>query len=187
MRFIAKYGNYAVQVQPLVAEWYATGGSKTVQRELVARFAPGSLRPPERELAIHSWVFNGSYQMEDEVTTFPPDYRIGVFDSVQAQQAEQWTDDEREKVELELTRLATEFPSEMLAIPRTMLAPPWPNYDGFEGSQAQLMRKLVDDGHNLEEVLAYECEMQNRPEVIDALEELISTAAKIPLEEEVLG
>ena len=190
MRFLSKYGRFAVQIQNKIEENYATGMSRTLQEGIYARFEPGLMRPMERELALAHWSFNGFYQEADEVTIVPPDYRIGVFDSDQAQSDNQWSDETRLRVETELSRLAGLY-DDMLIVPRTTLPAPWPNYDSFEGTLAALMRKLVDDGYDLNQVLLYEEESQKRPEVITALEELISNPtgepSEIPLEEEVLG
>jgi hypothetical protein len=49
-----------------------------------------------------------------------------------------------------------------------------------------LVAKLIEDGHSLEAVLTYERAMQNRAEVVAALEEAIATP-ELQLEEEVVG
>lgn len=191
MRFLAKYGRFAVQIQHKIEENYATGTSRTLQEGIYARFEPGLMRPMERELALAHWSFNGFYQEADEVTIVPPDYRIGVFDSEIAQRDNQWSDEIRTKVEAALIDHSVHY-DEIIIVPRTSVPAPWPNYDSFEGTLAALTRRLVDDGFDLETVLLYEQESQNRPEVITALEELISNPdgdepSEIPLEEEVVG
>lgn len=189
MRVIARYGRYAVQVRPRVTEAYATGASRVIQRDLVASFHEGGLSPEERALAKSSWSFNGFYQEQDEVTQVEPDYRIGVFDSIQAQNDAQWTDEERQSVEQELVRLAIDYPNTLLIIADERIAPPWPNYDAFTGSLNALCKKVMEDGYPLEAVLAYEEENQDRAEVVVALKQLIADAAESPLEqvEEIVG
>jgi hypothetical protein len=186
MRFIARFGRYAVQIRPVVSEHYATGQSRVLQTALVARFREGLLLPAERELAVKSWTFNGFYQEQDEVTQVPPDYRIGLFDSRSAQTEHAWSDEERKAVEDELERLAIVNPSELLAVAEDRPGAPWPNYDVYEGSLANLCTKIVEDGYDLEAVLAYEESAQDRPEIVAALNQLIAERGAVEMEE-VLG
>jgi hypothetical protein len=173
MRFIARYGRYAVQVRPHIQEHYATGQSRTIQSALVARFHEGLLLPAERELALTHWTFNGFYQEQDEVTQVAPDYRIGLFDSRAAQIEQGWTDEDRKTVEEELERLALANPSELLLVVGIRAEAPWPNYDVYDGSINDLCTKVIEDGYDLDEVLAYEESAQDRPEIIAALKQLI--------------
>src|SRR5215813_12951336 len=105
MRFISRFGRYGVAIRPQIQEAYATGIVKIIQTPLDAMFHEGGLLPNEREMALAHWTFNGSYQELNEVTTVAPDYRIGVFDSIEAQMDRQWTNEERKQVEAELTSL----------------------------------------------------------------------------------
>ena len=183
-RFISRFGRYGVQIRPQVQEAYATGMIKVIQTPLHALFHEGGLLPNERELAIAHWSFNGAYQELDEVTVVQPDYRIGVFDSLQAQLDHQWTNDERKKVEKELTSLAERFTYDLMFVPETRLLPPWPRYDDFDGSIDKLITKISEDGYVLADVLAYERTNQARDNVIDALEQLLEDEAQV---EEVVG
>lgn len=173
MRFVSRYGRFGVQITPERMEALGTGGVRILQEPVYAMFAPGGLEPIERELALNRWAFNGLYQEQDEVTMVPPDYRIGVFDSMQAQLDNSWPDEVRETVEETLTDLAERF-EDIIAIPRTFIPPPWPRYDDFAGSVGELMSRLVDDGHDLEAVLTYERASQNRPAIVASLEGLIA-------------
>lgn len=184
MRFVSRYGEFGVQIRPQFVEAYATGGVQVTQQGVYAMFHVIGTRPEEVDLAKERWhgTFNGFYQQEDEVTILPPDYRLGSFDSEQAQLDNGWSDEIRDEVERTLIELSERF-NEILVVPATLLPPPWPNYDNFEGTLAALMRKVVDDGYELENVLGYERAMQNRPDVVVALEELIATTDEIPMEE----
>lgn len=189
MRFISKYGMFGVQVRPMIEESYASGGTRTIQEPLYAMFKPYRLLPGEYEFALANWSsWNGSLQMADEVTTVPPEYRIGAFDSLEAQRDLSWTDETRIEVEQTLLRNA-EATDNMLVIPTTLVSPPWPRYDDYLGDVETLMRRLVEDGHDLSEVLAYERANQNRAEIVDALESLLDDPeALIEYQpEEVLG
>lgn len=186
MRFISKYGRFGVQVRPLVQEAYATGLIKVVQDPVYAMFEPNKLTPIEREMAVTHWMFNGFYQEQDEVTIVPPDYRIGLFDSAEARVTHGWTEEtEREVVET-LLDLSERF-NDILPV-RSMIAPPWPRYDEFRGTPLALVRRLVDDGHDLDAVLTYEKEHQNRPKIVEEIGKAIESGViALEVEEEVLG
>jgi len=184
MRFISRFGRYGIAIRPQIQEAYATGIVKIIQTPLDAMFHEGGLLPNEREMALAHWTFNGSYQELNEVTTVAPDYRIGVFDSIEAQMDRQWTNEERKQVEAELTSLAERFPNDLMLVPETVLAPPWPRYDSFDGSLDKLIAKITEDGYHLADVLAYERTNQARENVIDALEQMIEDEAAV---EEVVG
>lgn len=175
MRFIAKYGRWAIQLREMIVENYATGTSRVLQEPLNCAFEPVGLRPHERELAIAQWRFNGSYQELDEVTTVPPDYRIGVYDTEAQQEQKGWDDETRIWVEEQLMNHADRY-DDIITVPRTSLKPPWPAYDVYPGTPAELVHKLYVDGHRVEEVLAYEREMQNRAEIVEALEGALAPA-----------
>ena len=173
MRFASKFGRFGVQIRPMIQEAYATGMAKVVQEPVYAMFEPWDLRPHERELCMARWSFNGFYQQEDEVTVLPPDMRIGVYDSVADAQVKGWSDELRLEVERVLIANAS-ITDNVIVLPLTSVAPPWPRYDDFDGTTEALLAKLIEDGHDLTLTLAYERESQNRPEVIVTLAELIA-------------
>jgi hypothetical protein len=173
MRFASKFGRFGVQIRPMVQEAYATGMAKVIQEPVYAMFEPWDLLPHERELCIARWSFNGFYQQEDEVTVLPPDMRIGVYDSVRDAQLKGWPDEIRLEVERVLIANAS-ITDNVLVLPVSVYAPPWPRYDDFDGTNEALLAKLIEDGHNLVDTLAYERSAQNRPDVVSTLEELIA-------------
>ena len=71
-----------------------------------------------------------------------------------------------------------------MLVPETVIPPPWPRYDSFEGSLDKLIAKITDDGYAISDVLAYERTNQNRENVVDALEQMIEDETVV---EEVLG
>ncbi|HSV08524.1 MAG TPA: hypothetical protein VLI07_18555 [Candidatus Binatus sp.] len=186
MRFISPWGEYALQCRPQVMVALGAGLAEERQAPLYARFKPGGLLPHERELAFHQWSWNGQAQEADEATPYPPDYRIGVFDSEQAKVASNWTDEEHDFVVEKLRKRATET-NDLLEVPATLKAPPWPRYDEYRGTPAALVRKLVDEGYNLDDVLEYELQGQNRDKVVGAITAAISGDVFEEREEEVVG
>jgi len=188
MRVLARYGRYSQQVRPQVSEAYANGVVKITQTPLLAEFREGLMTPEERALCKQSWTFNGFYQEQDEVTPVEPDYRLGMFDSIAAQAANGWSDDERRTVEEALIQTALREPNSIIVVAEAKLPPPWPTYDVFAGSVNELCSKIIEDGFPLEGVLAYEQENQDRPEVVAAFKQLIEDEANVPLAEmEVVG
>jgi len=186
MRFASQYGRLVCQVRPEIAEHYATGVSKIIQTAVFAEFAPGGLQSFERELALGQWQFHGSYQEMDEVTTVQPDYRIGVLDTEIQGRQKGWSDDVRKQVDDAMLAVAAEFPH-VIALPRTNVPPPWPKYDEFKGTVAQLLKRLEEDGHDLRRVLIYEQANQNRDALVHALEAKIDGFEVAAEEEEVVA
>lgn len=187
MRFISKYGRYGVQIRPIIAYALPTGGLNTVQDPVYAFFHPMKLTPLEREMALQHWTFNGFYQEEDEVTIVAPDYRIGLFDSDEAALEQGWDPDIKKQVEDTLSDLADRFND--IIVVRSNVPPPWPRYDEFRGTPQALVRRLVEDGHDLDAVLTYERDHQRRPKILEEIEKAISEGV-VELagdEEEVLG
>jgi hypothetical protein len=174
MRFVSRYGRYGIQLRPQIQEAYATGMAKIIQEAIWANFSPDILTHIDREIAMQTWAhWNGAYQEMDEVSVIPPDYRIGVFDSDEAAIREGWSEETHAWVDEQLTDFANRY-ADIAIVPKTLLDPPWPKYDTYKGSISALMRKLVDEGFDLEKVLEYEHAVQGRGKVVEALQNLIS-------------
>jgi hypothetical protein len=190
MRFASKYGRFGVCIRPQIQEAYATGMAKVIQEPVYAMFEPWDLRPYERELCLARWSFNGFYQQEDEVSIIPPDHRIGVYDSVADALVKGWPDEIRAEVERVLIANA-QITDNIIVLPVASVAPPWPRYDEFVGSAEELVARVIADGYDLEAVLAFERESQNREEIVERLEELIADPDALlelqPEPEEILG
>jgi hypothetical protein len=186
MRFVSKYGRFGVPVRRHEEERYANGVVRVIQQGITAYFDPNKLRPLEREMAVKRWAFNGSMQEADEATTYPPDYRIGVYDTDEAQQDWGWDEDTRDEVERFLLDYADRHEGWVFAV-RSLVPPPWPNYDDFRGTPQALVRRLVEDGYDLETVLAYERDHQKRPKTIEEIEKAIANPPAPELEEEIVG
>jgi len=174
MRFISKYAKYMLNVRNPIVEHYATGQSKEIQRALIAKFDIMVPTADERALARQRFSFNGFAQEQDLVTIVEPDARISGYDSVLTQREEGWSDEERELVEQALLAEARRLPEDLVVVETEPLSPPWPTYDSYKGNAKQLVRKVEEDGYDFADVLAYEQENLNRPEVVDLLQEVIS-------------
>jgi hypothetical protein len=173
MRFVSRYGRFSIQLRPIIQEAYATGMARVLQEPIYARFAPDRLSHVDRETAMKTWAnWNGSYQEIDEVTTIPPDYRIGVYDTDEAATQNGWDEDTKLFVDESLTEYAVRY-DDIAIVPKTLIDPPWPNYDTFKGSVPALMRKLVEEGYDLQVVLEYEKAVQGRGKIVEAIERLI--------------
>lgn len=183
MIFISKYGKYELQCRPEVAEQYATGMGRVTQEALYATFTPASIEPltqHQREEAIHRFYLTGGLpQNVDEATHVEPDYRIGRFDSRLAQIQHGWSDNERELVEQELLRHCDIYPEALFRVAEVESPAPWPAYDSFKGTPAQLAKKVSEDGYDVHEVIAYEMANQNRDAVIAALGTLAADQEEI--------
>ena len=174
MRFVSRWGRFSIQLRPQIQEAYATGMAKVLQEAIYARFSPDRLSHIDRETAMQTWAdWNGSYQELDEVTTVKPDYRIGVYDTEEAAIMQGWDDETKQFVEDSLVEYARRY-DDIAEVPVTLLSPPWPNYDQFKGSVPALMRKLVEEGYDLEEILEYENAVQGRGKVVEAIEALLA-------------
>jgi hypothetical protein len=174
MRFVSRYGRYGIQLRADIQEAYATGMTKTIQEPIYALFSPDRLNNVDRETALKHWSsWNGAYQEMDEVTTLAPDYRIGVFDSDEAALTSGWDDETKAWVDEQLVEFANRY-NDIAIVPKTLITAPWPNYDTFKGSTASLMRKLVEEGHDLQVVLAYEEAVQGRGRIIEAIQALLT-------------
>jgi len=183
MRFVSKYGRLVVQIRPEIVEPFATGQVRVIQRGILAQFAPYGLTAEERDFALGRFNFQGWYQEQDEASMVPLDYRIGLFDSDAAARELGWEDETKRFVDEQLTAL--EYYGDVAPCPVIVLTPPWPKYDSYRGSPAQLIRKLIDEGHDLNYVLAYEhSDGPRRPAVIDALVDALSNES-MDREEEV--
>jgi hypothetical protein len=174
MRFVSRYGRYGIQLRPQIQEAYATGMAKIIQESIWANFSPDILSHVDRETALKTWSsWNGSYQEMDEATTVPPDYRIGVFDSDEAALREGWDEETHRWVDEQLIDFVNRY-NDIAIVPKTLLDPPWPKYDSFKGTVPALLRKLTEEGYDLNKVLDYEHAVQGRGKVIEALESALA-------------
>jgi hypothetical protein len=186
MRFVSKYGRHTVQCRAEIMEAFATGQVRILQKGILCHFEPYKCTPEEREFALNSFSFQGWYQEADEATMVPLDYRIGLYDTNEGARDGNW--DEATKTYVEEFLVALQYYGDIAKCPEIVMTPPWPKYDTYRGQPAQLIRKLVDEGHDLNYVLAYESsDGPQRQSVIDALVDALSNDSMLGKEEEVLA
>lgn len=132
----------------------------------------GKDHPDYRKPIIVSFaVHRGEFKYVDPMTgreEIGADIAGGFFDSVEAQQREGWTDDEREMVERRLLSLSETWSEAVQPYEEAPVAVPWPTYDAATNylEIASLAEKLGLLG----EALAYERQNKNRDGVVKALE-----------------
>lgn len=85
------------------------------------------------------------------------------FDSVEAQEREGWTDEERVEVEEYLKKIAVRIPDYVQIVDLPAAPKPWPSYDSMDEKK---VIEFAIDADLVEDALKYEVENQNRDLVI---------------------
>lgn len=179
MRFIGKIG--ALPVRKHIEEWDERSQSARVaQRGILAEWEQGALSDREVEEGLDKLgPFNGMPMYEDEVTPVSPRSRLRVYDTDVAAKVEQWDKPTQDFVEDYLLNHELHGKS-FVMVEAQKAAAPWPAYDKLtvQGRRtidlvvAKIVEKIEEDGYQPADVLAYERENLNRPEIIDAVEAL---------------
>jgi hypothetical protein len=176
IRFVSHIREFSVQViEPRVH--HTQYGDRVTDREgYVAQFKAGDVTEADVEFAEKYMVKEGlvyGRKLElDEVTLTPLVNRLSVFDTGEVALAENWEPEFREHVEQFLLQRSIDHPDFRL-VTELPVPPPWPRYLDFRGTMTQLLKKIIDDGHEPRHVLAYERQSGHRQQVIDALEQLV--------------
>lgn len=187
MRFVSKYKKYTVVFQREIIEHFGTGESHEIKPFVACQFdLYGSMRPYEIEAARKQFINHGLPTEIDGVTTIDPLTRFSVFDSVACQDTYGFDDETREKVEQFLLSRA-EYGTDYIEVEEPRLAAPWPTYNDFRGVRGlptpqAIVKKVVEDGYPIEDVIAFERQNLDRQEVLDALE----AATQLDPEEELI-
>ena len=140
---------------------------------LDAQFNPDLRNDEDLAFAMSTFNFRGLpiYESGKEVGA---SYRVSVFDSEIARQQNGWTEDDEAEVVAALrgsSMNGTAF-AEMIPEPAVK---PWNGYDDIEDAGRILELAQAIDA-DLQKVLAYETENQNRPEVTAELKIAIAKA-----------
>ncbi len=172
MRFVSKIRNYSHGVRDEESEFVAAAGGRMqkriVVRGLEAQFEGRGLTPYEQEQGIRQLNHNGLPEDRDTRVDVSPLSRLSVYDSEKAQREQGLTDDERELIEQRLLA-SIDHGREFIYVPSPVRPEPWPGYDKLTAEQ-------IIDGLNtglvqveLDDVIAYERENENRTEILEAL------------------
>jgi hypothetical protein len=184
MRFVSHAPKMRVVVVPTKKHATQYGDEITDQEGYTAEFNQNEVN--ESDVHFAQKVFqdefgriHGQTVLVDEVTPTPFLDRLSVFDTEETALREHWEAkvvrningeivDFKQYVEEALARAAVNSPDyrQVIELP---VAPPWPNYLEFRGSLEQLVRRLVEDGHDLQEVIRFEEQTGHRQAVIEVV------------------
>jgi hypothetical protein len=176
-QFVSQYQSFRHGVRDEVPQHLGHDGKMVPEvRSLEAEFSRGALTPEAITEAKAKLTFHGLMEHESG-EDLDPVYRMSVFDSEVMQLQLGWTDDERELVE-NVLRASDENGRayvEVIPAPATI---PWANYDEIEDP-----KKVVEIANTIEadldEVIRYELENQNRERWLKALTEAKATQEEV--------
>jgi hypothetical protein len=177
MRFISQYPNYGVQIRPQRVRPMGDGTSQVVQEPLYVKFTAiddgGMLYEKEQYEAGKRLNFHGTQQEQDEATPVDLVHRLSVLDTSEDAERFGWSPEDVAEIERTLIGKTQSTPDAVMLMEEAPLTPPFPAYDGYDGTAEQLVLKLTEDGFELGEVLYYERSSfgPRRPDVIEALEQ----------------
>jgi hypothetical protein len=178
MRFVSQFQGYGAQIRVQRQRALGDGGVEVLQEGLYVQFLPvhagGMLYENERRHALDHFNFRGNTQDIGEAIPTDPVQRLSVCDTDEMAIQEGWSEADKRLVEDRLVEIAASVPQELLLVADTPITKPFPNYDAFDGDPTELVVKLIEDGHDLEQVLHYERAfgLQRTP-IIEALENAI--------------
>lgn len=172
MRFISKIRNYSHGIRDEESEFVAAAGGRMQKRitlrGLEAQFEGRGLTAYEQEVAIRELTHKGLPEDRDTRVDVSPLSRLSVYDSEKAQRELGFSDEEREIIEQTLLN-SLENGKAYVHVPTPARPEPWPGYDTLSAEQ-------IIDGLNtglvqveLDDVIAYERENENRIEILEAL------------------
>lgn len=183
MRFVSHIARFSVGIIPDRAHFSNFGDRIVDQEGFIASFNQNEVTETDVSFAERVFSMQGRQTLQDEVTPVPTMERISVFDTAEEAVRNNWRGrthtDERgkewdfqdyvEKVLLENSQGHDDFRLHEHA----KEPPPWPRYMEFQGSLDQLFAKILEDGHDFRQVLAFERQNARRPVLIEALEQKI--------------
>lgn len=187
MRFISQYPGLNVQVRPQRQRALGDGGVEVTQEGLYVKFDSvhdgAFIYENELVTALKHFTFHGNTQDQGEAMPTDPVLRLSLVDTDEWAERDGWTDDDRILVEQRLSELAGTSPDQVLVVMDTQFTAPYPAYDDYEGDGQALVIKLIEDGHDLERVQAYEKASYGprRENVLMWLEDAIETRRQMEI------
>lgn len=154
------------------------------QRRVWAKFKRGEAPDYARAIGMETFA------MLDRPVEVDPGAWLSAYDSVAAQQAEGWTDEERQLIEETLVDRG------YLAVERPRVAAPYPMYDKHRKTAgkrtidhviADITAAYESAGFDVELAKAYERENGDNAQVLAALDALVSTDEPVEVEETVIA
>jgi len=175
VRVLTQYPALSPQIRPQRQRSLGDGSIEVIQEPIYLQFksieAGAFIYENEETLALRHFSFHGNTQDVGEAVPTNPMDRVAVFDTEEAAVENAWDEATQREVEDKLRQFAADDPGSFLIVDSTPMVAPFPNYDTYEGDATALMVKLIEDGHDVEDVLRYESVFgQKRPEIIEALE-----------------
>jgi hypothetical protein len=143
------------------------------KKSRTARFQAGVLLDHETEAGLKHFTFKG---LADGV---PPETRLSVFDTRDAQKSFGWTDEEREAVEAKLDN-SPAFGADFIKVEELRAPKPFPSYD--EKEPEEILELVTAAGVEPDVAYRYEVENEARQDLLDAFSELGADAVGVPQE-----
>lgn len=206
LRFISHSRRFQVLILSPVKE-YVNGQEREIAPMLVARFKQGDLTAEELEFAERKWdkVAHGRTLEMDQVTKTPLLGRLSMYDTgspaaqaefeaidralqgqehVKLPRGQRWKDGDAERITIERLLSTSERTrgADFALFEEQPVPAPWPTYDSFPGNEEDLLEVLIEQGHHLPQVLAYERQQDVHPRLIPMLEEEIDRNAPVGAE-----
>lgn len=179
MRFVTPYPRFSICILEQVEEPdpYHIGRQVTKKKGFTAQFRPGDYTNAEREFVIGRFKFNGLPLQEDALTPVDPGFRIGTYDTDQinwarASDGTGYEPEELKEIVEQKLQDSIYHGSDFIKFDAPPLTPPWKGYDNLR-SVKRIVELVSETGSDIDDAIAYERQTKNRPEVIEALENLL--------------
>lgn len=183
MRFVSKYLNFAHNIRPGRYMVLQDGQRQEIVRDLYVKFipAPRILTEDEIKFGIENLVHRGLPIDRNTESHFSPRHRLSGFDTVEAQEAQGWTDEERELVEQKLLD-STAYSKDFVRLPEARVEKPWATFDSTPPEK--VIEIAVAVGVSFADVLAYEKQNRNDARLVLLLENEIASTSDVEEEED---
>ena len=204
MRFVSNRGEYRFVVVGETYQWrkdqHGADHHEMVAPGYTAQFVQGVLTPHEKVAAMQHWGGQGSREdgtlkgfgahpmiqggILKETVPFDPRWRFSAFDT-------NWIDNPVTRAIAEEKLCDPQYNNnEHIMVAPERILEPWPGYDQMRGVKGRPLAETIAthaaNTGQLVAALAYERVMQNRPNVVGALEAEMLRGAEMAAEEEVL-
>jgi len=187
MRFLSQYPGYGAQIRVQRQQGRGDGTVDVLVPGLYVKFQTtregAFIYDNEQAEAMRHFKFHGNTQHEDQATPTDPINRISVLDTEEWARREGWSEEDKELVESRLLELSQTTPTEVLYVASTPITAPFPAWDRYDGDLIALGERLIEEEHDLDDVLYYEKTFgPNRPEMIEMLEAAIEARKAVEVQ-----